>query len=294
MDEVLTDLSLPALIIAVKANLYAFFRLLARGKQTEFYHDPYLMRWRTAVPYPWFNGVLSLQAPADETGILEAPIPETPFSEEAISKAPFLIDETIAYFCSQGVETFTWWLAPYLKRSDWEEGLLAHGFRLDNHTPGMAIALELLDEKAPTLPGLEIVPVVDLDKLKTWVHTFVLGYELPLAWEPAMFNLMADLGLDWPMRNYLGCLDGEAVATSNLFLAAGVAGVQCVATLPAARGHGLGGAMTLAPLLDARQAGYHAGVLQSSDMGFKVYQRLGFREVCRMEHFYWHCTPEFT
>jgi len=33
--------------------------------------------------------------------------------------------------------------------------------------------------------------------------------------------------------------------------------------------------------------GYRAGVLQSSEMGFGVYRKLGFEKLCAMEHFYW-------
>jgi hypothetical protein len=33
--------------------------------------------------------------------------------------------------------------------------------------------------------------------------------------------------------------------------------------------------------------GYHAGVLQSSRAGYNVYRRLGFQEVCTMDHFFW-------
>jgi ribosomal protein S18 acetylase RimI-like enzyme len=66
-----------------------------------------------------------------------------------------------------------------------------------------------------------------------------------------------------------------------------VAGIYSVATLPDWRGRGLGAAVSLAPLLDARREGYKVGVLQSSEMGYKVYQRLGFREVCRISHYYW-------
>lgn len=66
-----------------------------------------------------------------------------------------------------------------------------------------------------------------------------------------------------------------------------MAGVQFVATLPEARGQGLGGAMSLAPLLEARQVGYRIGILQSSEMGFPVYRRLGFQQVCQLEHYYW-------
>jgi hypothetical protein len=44
--------------------------------------------------------------------------------------------------------------------------------------------------------------------------------------------------------------------------------------------------MSLAPLYEARNLGYRAGILQSSAMGYRVYQRLGFRKLCQMDHFY--------
>jgi ribosomal protein S18 acetylase RimI-like enzyme len=88
------------------------------------------------------------------------------------------------------------------------------------------------------------------------------------------------------MQNYLGTLNSEPVATSCIFLGGGVAGVYSVSTLPVARGRGFGAAMTLQPLLQAREMGYRIGVLQSSEMGFNVYQRLGFRHLCQIENFY--------
>ena len=88
------------------------------------------------------------------------------------------------------------------------------------------------------------------------------------------------------MRNYLGYLNGEPVSTSCVFFGGGAAGIYNVATLPEARGKGLGAAITLQPLLDARQAGYRVGTLQSSDMGFNVYKKLGFRHLCQIENFY--------
>lgn len=94
------------------------------------------------------------------------------------------------------------------------------------------------------------------------------------------------LGLVLPMRNYLGYLDGKPVATSCLFLGGGAAGMYSVSTVPEARGKGIGAVMTVHPLLDAREMGYRIGTLQSSDMGFKIYQRLGFQHICQIEYFH--------
>jgi hypothetical protein len=33
--------------------------------------------------------------------------------------------------------------------------------------------------------------------------------------------------------------------------------------------------------------GFLAGVLQSSEMGFSLYRRLGFQKLCEMDHFFW-------
>ena len=93
------------------------------------------------------------------------------------------------------------------------------------------------------------------------------------------------LGLDLPVRNYLGYLNGKPVSTCTIFYG-GAAGIYCVSTLPEARGKGIGGAITLKPLQEAREMGYRVGVLQSSEMGFNVYKKLGFRHLCQIENFY--------
>jgi predicted acetyltransferase len=44
-------------------------------------------------------------------------------------------------------------------------------------------------------------------------------------------------------------------------------------------------AMTLAPLREARARGYAIGTLSPSEMGLRIYRRIGFREYCQI-HIY--------
>lgn len=267
MKPILTDFSPIALAHAVKTNLHDFFRYIARATQTESFGDPELTRWHTQAPFPWFNGALASR-------------PATDGDKETVHTA-------IAWFKARAVTNFTWWLTPTLPRAGWDNLLRAQGFQSSDGPPGMAVDLRALKENGRTRPGFHIALVADEKTLQAWTHTFIFGYGLPPDWEKPLLTMMTSLGLDLPMRNYLGYLDGRPVATSSLFLSTGVAGVQFVATLPEARGQGLGGAMSLAPLLEARQMGYRIGILQSSEMGFPVYRRLGFQQVCQVEHYYW-------
>ena len=77
------------------------------------------------------------------------------------------------------------------------------------------------------------------------------------------------------------------MATSASFFAAGVAGVYCVSTIVSARRRGIGAAITLAALREARDLGFTVGVLGSSEMGYPVYRKLGFEEYCRIGLYEW-------
>jgi GNAT superfamily N-acetyltransferase len=142
-----------------------------------------------------------------------------------------------------------------------------------------------LNEDSPVPAGLMIEHVRDTKALEAWIHASFTGFGFPGADTGSGFGLFAGLGFDLPLRSYLGTLDGEPVAASQLFLGAGVAGIYIVATIPVARGQGIGTALTLAPLRDARAMGFRVGILHASPMGLGIYRRLGFREYSRMSSY---------
>lgn len=254
-------------LFAVKANLYEFFRAMRASPQAEFSEGSDLVRWRTAIPHPWFSGVLSTQPPNGVSGQI--------------------IQEMLDYFKSRQVSSFTWWLEPGLDSAAWSQHLIPRGFQYTNSPPAMAVDLAALPASIPHPAGLTIRIVEDLETLLEWTRTFIPGYELPEIFVTPFYELLAGMGIELPLRHYLGYLDGKPVATSTLFLGAGTAGIYDVGTLPEARRQGIGAALTLFPLQQARAMGNTTGILQSSEMGFGVYQQLGFRHVGAVDHFYW-------
>jgi ribosomal protein S18 acetylase RimI-like enzyme len=146
--------------------------------------------------------------------------------------------------------------------------------------PGMAMDLNDLNEDAPTQTNLNIVQAIEQKTLEDWKDAFAEAFEMPVSGGQAWVDATLSAGLEnAPWQIYVGYLDGKPVASSILFLGAGVAGVHGVGTIPEARNQGIGTAMTLKPLRVAREQGYHFAVLFSSRMGYPVYKRLGFREV---------------
>ncbi len=264
MENILSDLDTASLVNAIKSNLNGFFKNLKNSSVAHTKIEGNDFYWRTPIPHPWFNGVLSDENPKDMSTV---------------------IDQALSFFESNHVPTFTWWLAPHLNIKDWSKSLEPKGFSLVKAPPGMAIDLSNLPLQNNHQGTIEIVQ--DNDKLSEWTKTFTIGYGIPESMSQPFFELFADMGTDLPLRHYLYRLDGKPVGTSSLFLDAGVAGIYNVATLPEARGKGIGSLMTLIPLYYARELGFRAGILQSSEMGFSVYQKLGFKKLCDVTHFNW-------
>lgn len=77
------------------------------------------------------------------------------------------------------------------------------------------------------------------------------------------------------------------MAASLVVLREDVASIYCVATLPEARGRGIGTAITREPLLEAKNGGYDVAVLEASEMGLPVYRRLGFKELFEFKTLTW-------
>ena len=180
----------------------------------------------------------------------------------------------------------SWHVGPSMRPSDLWLRLEAHGFT-GAVEPGMAADLERLpDVEMPA--GLQIERIRSTTDLDSYARVLSLGFgegAVEAAWLRTMYERIGVDNKYW--QHFLGRLEGRPVATASVLLAAGVAGLYFVNTVPAERGRGFGTAMSRWPLIGAHDMGYRVGVLGSSPMGHGLYEQLGFHDVCEVLVYEW-------
>jgi GNAT superfamily N-acetyltransferase len=184
---------------------------------------------------------------------------------------------------------FLWWRAPFHGPSDLGARLeRAHIFPVGD-SPAMAMELTNLGAEPDRASGFEIRGVVDEAGIRDYIE--VLSAEPPGEGAPPLYDeakatrmveyLSPRLAAEPAPFRLVGYVRGRPVATARLSVSGGAAGLYSVATLPDHRGRGFGAAITHAALATGRDLGYVIATLQSSDMGYAIYRRLGFRELFR-------------
>src|SRR5262245_13603720 len=247
MATILVEPTDADLLRAVEANLEDLFRAVTALPASRLVETPELS-WHHAFPAnPMFKSVWG-----------------TRLDEGAVEAA---IDERIAWFRERNAPFFFWWTGPSTEPADLGEQLAARGMiNMEEQaralvpglhvaasgSPAMAADLGAMSEDAleQLQPGFAIEEVRDEAALEDFRRVFVESYEVPEFVAQAWVDATTTLGIgQTPWRPYVGRLDGEAVAISMVFNGGGVASVYAVGTVPSARGRGIGGAITLAPLL---------------------------------------------
>jgi GNAT superfamily N-acetyltransferase len=169
-----------------------------------------------------------------------------------------------------GVNAWTVWIPAEDERA--RSGLEAAGHVLDATPRAMGFALSELRLPDPD-PELEIRKEMDIELVRQ-INEVAYGYA------PGEFPPMEPMP---ETEAYLASLDGTTVGTTLTWNRGADVEVTLVATLPEARGRGVGKRLLGHALEIERGRGAQASTLISTKLGFPVYEALGYRDVGGLE-----------
>jgi ribosomal protein S18 acetylase RimI-like enzyme len=153
------------------------------------------------------------------------------------------------------------------------------GMRPISHAPGM-LASALASPSRP-LPELECRAVSTPDLRTAFAGLTVSCFDIPFAVARAVYE--TESAWQRAYRGYVGMVNGSAVSIVALVRAGGAMGVYSLGTMPAHRHKGYGEALLRAAITQERAALGNVPaeplVLESTEAGYRLYRRLGFRDV---------------
>jgi GNAT superfamily N-acetyltransferase len=252
----------PEIADALERNQWEFIRGFAAVPGVEVVDDERSLRVATGVPSPLFNPVLRASVAPEQLSAL--------------------VDEAREWYRDRRLP-WSWYAGPASGPAPVAAELERRGFAKVTEPPGMAAELSALDQLDPGFP-VTIQHVSDRELVDAWFSVFAPAFELSRAAASAFRDLIVagGLGESAPMRNYIGYVGSEPVATGSLVPAAGVGGIYNIATRAERRGRGIGRAITWALMHEAKVMGYRVAILWSTTAGLPVYRRLGFQERVRV------------
>lgn len=195
-----------------------------------------------------------------------------------------IVTEALDFFKIDNSE-FYWWLTPGEHNARLADCLVQHGFQMTWEAPTMAADLRTITPLSNPPPGYRFVDVSNAKEMEVWADVSFRGFSLPPDTRDSFMRMIGHfLDLSVPNRPfYYMVYEGDRpMAASMLSLSADVAGLYWVCTLPEARHKGWGTAIVVDTLLAAKKRGYVFACLQSTDMGYNLYRKLGFKEYFRI------------
>jgi GNAT superfamily N-acetyltransferase len=152
------------------------------------------------------------------------------------------------------------------------------GLRAISHPPGM-IAPSLFPA-AGKLPAIDLQPVATGPMQKSFTDITSIAFEIPFAVAQAVYA--QDTAWQGEYLGFVALAQGRPVSIVAVVPSDNILGVYSLATHPNFRRQGFGEATLRAAVAEMqRRTGITRIALQSTEAGYPLYRRMGFRDVTR-------------
>jgi ribosomal protein S18 acetylase RimI-like enzyme len=148
--------------------------------------------------------------------------------------------------------------------------------RVISEPPGMLA--EVLRPPVRSLPPIECRAVDNPQMRAAFTEITSVCFDIPYVISQQVYG--PERAWQGAYKGYIALAQGKPVAMLALVSAAGVLGIYSLATLPEYRRAGYGEALLRAAVARTRR-GDQRLILQSTDAGYRLYRRLGFRDVAK-------------
>jgi ribosomal protein S18 acetylase RimI-like enzyme len=156
--------------------------------------------------------------------------------------------------------------------------LMDHDLRPISQAPGMLA--ETLAPPVRRLPKIECHRVADRATRQTFCALTAVSFDIPMTIAKAVYEPERAWCGDY--RGFVGTAGGKPVAIVAIVATRDALGVYSLSTLPESRRMGYGEALLRAAVAaEQARTGIQRVVLQSTDAGYSLYRRLGFRDVAK-------------
>ena len=254
----------PALGRIVVENLEAWYAAQADVPGVEVHRDPDIT-WMLSNGTTWANSATSVR-----------------FDAKTMRKR---LDQIFKLYAQHG-RGIGFWVDDDATPADLTDHFKRLGLRCKKRFPGMWCDLT----KLPAIAAPEGIRIV-----RTPHHSMYLRHPHPYfgpittSIRRHELNRLAHLAAQWPDNffDFVALAAGNRpVGACSMFLSEASAGFYDVGVLETERGRGIGSAMMAQALRFAHDRGQTQAVLLASGMGYGMYQRGGFHEVCNIAYWY--------
>jgi hypothetical protein len=180
-------------------------------------------------------------------------------------------------------QPFQWWSGP-LSHSEKVEAIVSeNGLVTEGPTPGMHADLALVSlAEAP--PDIVVEQCTSRAERLEANRVFTQAFDLPDEFAEVFVDIFE--GVQGVVQ-LAARIDGVIVGCAAGVALDGVMGVYNVGTLETARRRGVGQSVTAELMRIGRSLGCHSSILHSSELGYSVYQALGYEHVTDVYQYVW-------